>query len=1179
MLRRLLLPAGFAVMLFAMQTLALENELAEDHELSMEFVTPHTDWAQPYALGKVRLLYFGFASYRRGTEARDVIELMQRFDLEAEAAWTGGEFAFPAGEERIAGLLELPWDCFLFNGAPLTQLPTEAQDSVLQAVSAGAGLVLVGLDDERVVKPENRVAALPPFLANDPVGDAYEVGAGRAIRLPARPHIEFRPGWEVDYDYWVERVGRAVLWAGDKSPRVNLSVALETQDVDRADLLEQSVRIGLEGIDAPARLKLEVRLRREDGAVFTLHPAPESPTTFPFVQRYRSGNYHVDAIARSAGGVEAWATVPLNVTASRTVTAINLDTDWGEIGGTIAGTVSLTGEPGAGETVRVQLLDARQRILTQADRPVTDSTARFEFPVEDWMPMLLEVRALVMDGDEEVSSSYVYFRVTKRSGGRFNFVVWDYPLDTLGPYVEQQLARLGCTVQIQLRLPKGRPDLNLAASNIAQIPYTTRILTSWDDNGYMTWEDKGVVTQVCWNDEPAIDDCVDSIVSKCERSRQHGVLAYSLGDETVTKGSCVHPACLDAYRRYLRQEYGDIAALNESWGSSYASFEQVNLLVEGDNDEAAALEQKIYPRWYDRHAFKGYNFVKLCERFNAAFRRIDPEARVGVEGTDRVFADGADIDLICRTNGFWSPYPGPADEVIRSIADRDMMRGNFVGYLKDVDSLLHTYWRMVTRGADCVLWWRWDGFGANARFRGLLASHLAPWPAIKELQRDTQIVRDGLGSVLRECRREDDRIAILHSYPSTFADKIEPGLSWGDPSQALFVCGEYETAHKAWQQTLRALGLQFSYVTDRMLRQGEFQHQRYKVLILPQTEAIGPREAEAIRKFVADGGTLIADMRPGIYDGHCRPLAQGILDDVFGIQRTGREEATSRDVTVNGKLGDSQLVLSVADLTVDPAVRPTSGQPMGAADTVPVCIVNETGRGRAVLLNFAMYFLPTRVRRFWPHYRDGKVFHPVEQETPAAAADFVAALLAGAGVQPEAAVTDLEGNPVRDTEVIRWDGAGVDFLALFGGFGCKDEIVQVRLPHARHVYDLREHVYRGRKATFRVHKLPSRTTFVALSDRRLSAPRAQLSSDSVTGGERLSLQLAYPDSPARYAARLRVFQPDGTHAEWFDQVVIVGPQGASAVLPIARNDPVGVWTIRATDLYTDLATRVRFQVQ
>ncbi|MBM4081629.1 MAG: hypothetical protein FJ278_18135, partial [Planctomycetes bacterium] len=58
-----------------------EAEIEAEHNVVSEFVTPHTAWAKPYALGKTRALFFVRG---HGTDPREVCELMQRFDLDAK---------------------------------------------------------------------------------------------------------------------------------------------------------------------------------------------------------------------------------------------------------------------------------------------------------------------------------------------------------------------------------------------------------------------------------------------------------------------------------------------------------------------------------------------------------------------------------------------------------------------------------------------------------------------------------------------------------------------------------------------------------------------------------------------------------------------------------------------------------------------------------------------------------------------------------------------------------------------------------------------------------------------------------------------------------------------------------------------------------------------------------------
>ncbi|MFQ5808666.1 MAG: beta-galactosidase trimerization domain-containing protein, partial [Armatimonadota bacterium] len=848
----------------------------------------------------------------------------------------------------------------------------------------------------------------------------------------------------------------------------------------------------------------------------------------------RAGEYHIDVRARGKRTIEAWATTSFTVTSTRTVEAVELDRDWGEVGEAGPGQVRLAGDPAAGEMLRVRLMDRRGRVLAREDLRITAETVPFRFAIDAWMPMLLRVEAARRDGKQEVASTYSYFRVTRRNRGQFNFLVWDYPRGTLAPYGEQSLAKLGTTVQ----LSGGSPPLQLAAYNIAWVPYTTRIMSPKDENGIMQ--------PVCWNNEPAVQEYVQGIVDKYPPARQHGVFVYSLGDETVTRGSCVHPACLAAYRQYLQQEYGDIAALNASWGTDLPSFDAVTLSEPDDNDEQAALRAKNYPRWYDRQAFQCYNFVQFCKRFGEAYKRLDPLARTGFEGAGR-FRNGDDIDLIVRTNGFWSPYPGSADEVIRSIAPRGFPRANWMGYRKDADSLLSKYWRMITRGTDAVWWWRWDALG---RFNGFLAPHLGPFPATKDLAKDTEIVRDGLGTLLINSEMLDDGIALLYSMPSVYAARLEGGPSYGSS----------ESQHTAWYTAIRDLGLQFRYVTDRMLRLGEFDAGRYKVLILPQAEAVGPQEADVIREFARDGGTVIADIRPGLFDGHCKPLERGALDDMFGIERDGNQEAATGVAAIEGLLADVEVALTWDDAKVDPAVRMVQGQALGTCGETPLCMVNRVGRGQAALLNFAMASFPNIST-------DG---------APEEAATFIGALLASAGVRPAVQLTSGKRR-LRNVELVRWRNGDIELMALFRQSG-EPGRTRVTLPGEKHVFNLRGRRALGPLESFETRVIPSRATFFALlpgpaPGAKLELPRQSAPGRVVTG------RLSVPAAVGQHAFRIRATTPDGCPADWWDQVAIVGREPVEVQLPVAFNDPAGKWTVRAIDLYTNKATARQLTVR
>lgn len=1139
----------FAAVVFAVlasgNVTAAMSELEEDHELSMDYVTPHTDWAQPYILGKTRVLYFGWGfGPGHGTDTRDLIELMQRFDIEAQAAFYGqlcdspevGWHGGPAGVRRILRLLGQPYDCFIFHAVEPTRLPPEAQYRVLKSVTEGAGLVLIGVDDPRVLKPAHKIEPGPEFLAASSAGEAFAIKRGRGVRLPRRPDIKYRVGWDVEYDYWIERLGRAVLWAAAKEPPCQVSIEPEAEEIS-VERLPAAVKVTWQRVGQTPQMKearLWVRLRRDDGIIWELAKSQitgdkaESGAVNVTLPAVRAGDYYVEAFVDIDGRRAGWATRRVSVTSDRAVQAVTLERNWGEVGDPVKGAVSLAGPAGAGERVVVELVDVNGRVLVRKNLPSSGDRAAFELPTYPWMPMLLRVEGALVRANREISRRYEYYRVTRRNRGQWNFLVWDYPTGAAAPWAEKALAQIGCTIHLHW----GEPTLMAAAHNIAQVPYTTRILDPKDERGHML--------PFCWNDAEAVEKATRELAEKHRRSREHGVFVYSLGDEGVTRGSCLAPTCLAAYRQYLRQEYGDISALNASWGTNYSSFDEVELSRPDDNEERTALVNRNYPRWFDRQAFACWNLVQYCAKYRDAFAAIDPQARTGFEGTGRL-EDGDDFDLIVRTLGFWSPYPGPGDEIIRSIAPRDFPRANWMGYTKDADSLLRVFWRMVTRGMDAVWWWRWD---SSPPFRGLIAPHGGYYRAIKDMVADTRIVREGLGTLLIRSAMQDDGIALLYSFPSAYACRVEAGPGYGG----------YADAHVAWHAAIRNLGLQFGYVTDRQLRLGEFDPKRWKVVVLPRAEALGPKEAQVLRAFVENGGTLIADVRPGLFDNHCKPLERGCLDDLFGIRQTGNVAAAEAELRIGN--------LAAPACKVNPAVSLDGGTAAGRAGDVPVWISCKVGRGRAVLLNVSMSSFP----------KAGVA------ETPEAAYEVLAALFKEAGVQPRLSLRTAAGKPVRNCEIVRWLDGDIEIVALFREAGARESAVLV-LPRARHVYDLRANKYRGKAAKVAVEIIPCRATFLALCPSELGPPRVSLSKAAAAPGEVLVASVAAPGVGGQVAVKLALTGPDGTQADWLPQYVISGPRGAQVSFPVAYNDPRGRWLLTATELFSGKMSQASFVVK
>jgi len=1140
-------------------------ELEEDHALTFEVKTPHIRWARPYAKGTTRVLFFIGG---RDTVFRECVELMQRFDLKAEAVlwarivdskvdhWHGDE----AGVGRMAALLEKDWDVFVFLGISPEKMPGPLRQRMFEKVRGGAGMVLSGVAENEMPRNDEWVGGVP-FLAGVSGLEMFSLVKGRGARLPARPDIAYGEGWQNRYESWQEGLGRAMLWAAGKAPEGRLTFDLSAPFFSRQN--PGSVRIGWTGKSSVEKGRLELWIRQPAGWTA---PWPDGEIGFgETVERsfpgLPAGNYHLDGRVVSASDVETWATIPFQVVSGAMIARLDLLPDWGEIGGKIIGKVTLAGPPNAGENVRVQVLDANRRALLQRDMEPRESVD-FSFDIPPWLPMLTTVEASLMKGGEALFTASRYFRTTRRNRNQFNFLMWDVPRGTLAPYAEESLARTGVTLQ----LGQGNPPLYVAANAIAWVPYTTHIWAKLDA--------KGVMTPFCWNDVPAVWKKTTDTADQHKPSRRHGVFVYSLGDEIATRGACLADTCLDAYRRYLKETYGSLDALNRSWGTDFASWEAVGLSDPADPDETRSLKAENYPRWFDRQAFKSHNFVQYALQYAGAYQTMDPQAKTGFEGAGR-FASGDDVDWMVRNLGFWSPYPGTADEVVRSIAPRDFPRANWMGYTKDADSLLQKYWRMVTRGMDAVWWWRWECIG---RFHGWLAPDFRPYPAVKQILDDTRMVRGGLGDLLLQSQMQDDGIAMLYSYPSTFAHGLDEGAHFEG----------YEKAHLAWHKAIRDTGLQFSYVTDRMLRLGEFDPKRFRVLILSRAEAIGDREAEVIRVFAAQGGTVIADTRPGIYDDHCKKRKTGVLDDLFGVRRQGYAQAK---------------ILFGADkkspIAIDPGVAGAAGGGTAAGDLegVPVLIEKRVGKGRALLLNGDLGMLGL--------ISEGKAMAG-EQENKTVPTPFELAALdrilwKPAGVRPMIALTRDDGSAMRGVEIIRWKNGANEIVALFRQGG-NNESATVTLDREAYVYDLRNRKGLGLVRQFKTGILANRASFFAMLPEPASPLKVEVKSP-LKRGNVAQISLCAPEAQGTQAFTLvaRFPQPaeaprsgpffpttgypwtqgwlEGERREMMKRVVVVGREPVAVDLPVAFNDPKGEYEISAKELFSQRTVTARLRVE
>ena len=660
---------------------------------------------------------------------------------------------------------------------------------------------------------------------------------------------------------------------------------------------------------------------------------------------------------------------------------------------------------------------------------------------------------------------------------------------------------------------------------------------------------EGMMQPACWNDDAAIDAYIDKIVQRQVRTRDAGTFVYSLGDEGTTKGCCVHPACIEAYRAYLKDQYGAIAKLNASWGESYSSFADVDLLDRKDVTENGAVGQGKYARWYDRQAFSRYNLAMLTQRFVKAFAAFDKHAITGFEGTGGF---GDDIDLLLESMPFWSPYPSIGDDIIRSVTARNHIHANWMGYHKNADPLINYSWRMVMKEMDSIWWWRYDGCGS---WRGYIRPVLDFWPATAELCEEMRPVREGLGDLLLHSRVRHSGIAIYYSLPTALCGKL--GDNAGFPSPKF--------SHTRWLTSIYSQGLDVRYVTSGAIARGALKNDGYRTIVLCMASAMPTDDVNAIHAFVRDGGTVIADLRPAIMDGHCKPLERGALDDVFGIVRAPlRKAARTKVETITVPGLKAPVSLKGAELRIDTAVSAASAKALASVDGTPVMLVNQFGQGKAILANL-------------------EIADPLGDSGPEAPIlQVINGLLTDAGITPALRLRAPDGGPLPGFETRVWENGSMTIVGIwqtmavrfYGEDGIAKSTagkpVLATLPVDKVVYDLRNGHCLGSVREFRTSVQTGRANFFALLPKELAAPQLQFTSPPAPMQDTV-LAIKVPgiaDSATFAAVHAEVVAPDGWTPAWGRKPVILKGGTGQFTFRTARNDTPGAWRVRVKELFS-----------
>jgi len=660
------------------------------------------------------------------------------------------------------------------------------------------------------------------------------------------------------------------------------------------------------------------------------------------------------------------------------------------------------------------------------------------------------------------------------------------------------------------------------------------------------------------------DPCVNDPAYRAkmaDRMKRYGLVLrpYGVWDHTIIDefsltyfgdayDFCFGPHCLKKFREWAKPQYRDLAELNESYGTTFKTWDEVL-----PSTFREAQERGRYAGWADHRRFMELSVYDYFSWARAELRKLDPAAKISLSGTQLPHPyNGHDVWLRCKTfDGLWS-YRGYEQIVMHREWGKKSKPGWYDfpwrGYASRGPEVDQHYWEVALHGSTGAAYW-WFLNVVNPDWR---LSETGKWTdhASREL-------REGLGQLLLGCELEVAPIALHYSQASTRG------------SYARRAFQAWHGTRGNWSRLLLGLGLQHTFRSYEQLEKRQLQYPEARVLILPYSIAISDAEADAIREFVEAGGTVIADLQAGIMDEHCRARSQGALDDLFGIKRLDSKTGfVSGEPRLNPpdrwKLPATALDVKLAE----PSVVLAGGKSLIEGTGAPGVIVNRTGKGKTYYLNFSMAKFGTLIKR--------GTHDPIMQ--------LIGQVLSDSGVRPPVRIHRMDGTQLLDIDVFSYRAGKQWYVGLLPRWkGEENEKVAVGINFGKKLFvrELRSGKDYGRVRTIQVELTRPYTQLLAAMPARADGLDADVTPSLKQGGT-ATLRFALRTErgkPGMRVVRVTVDDPDGEPVHRFEKNLRVEDGQGEMRMFIARNDPAGTYTVVARDVASGEQRELTFDVQ
>ncbi|MCE5238801.1 beta-galactosidase [bacterium] len=963
-----------------------------------------------------------------------------------------------------------------------------------------------------------------------------------------------------DYDYYLQLAVRLILWGAKKTPPAQVTTAggeMTTATVGQTGKLALNVRaaqavpgatvaLALGGPGWPVCASQPLNLQAGDNAVALALPA------------LPAGQHWANVRVQAGGKTLGFASLGVEVASPVTIKSLELTQPSFSLAEPIKGKLVVDG-PVSGASVALSARDSNGRLLGTAKVAVAGAETEFSVPVIPSSTIIGWLTADLLQGGKAVASEQRDFSMNNLYAPRddVQYVMWQgYGNSFLAPMIAESFSANG----IDAFYDGGSVGYGPYA-NQWWLPYATRYVdtkTDWYQEK-PTRQAGDLVRDPCLTN-PEYRQKVTETLTKCAvRGLQYSTSDFTLGDENHFVAGrwdlCFSDTCVADFQRWARETYGSLDKLNAAWGSRFANWSD----VKPQTLEEAQKTGNLVP-WVDHRLHMESVWAGIHDFSREVIKQTVPHARVGYEGSDTVATSWQADDYwqlaraMSLNNIYYRDFLSLA---VRDFSTPDTLLGAgwFGGYAGNRNEPFMRWfpWRTLFKGANSF--WVWCGYG-NAG--SVMAWDTSLYPFFKAACEEVGEIKQGPGKLLMNAERQHDGIALLWSDSSVHLATATAGFP------------DIDTTLSSMVMMLHDCGLEAKVLSYAEVRQGKLTNDQFKVLLLPSAQALSAAEVAAIKQFAANGGTVIADLRPGVTDEHGKPYATPALDELFGVSQTAAFAKATGSLDFAGAPETSGAGLKADNVLVDGSLKAAAGKALAQVGSAPVLVAHASGKGKALLLNLSLQGyskLPKVEGQEFAGWNEGAGYRA-----------FLAGVLKTAGIEPVVRV--LPDAP--HVEVSRFRRGGAEYIGIVQSLpfdtlaytnktapALQPRAVTVDFGRKAHLYDVRAGKYLGEVQNLRTKLTPGLAHLYALLPYRVEGLRVTAPAQA-TAGQALTCQVALQAKGrlGDHVVRMQVFGPDGKERPWYARNLMTQAAGAQGRLTLALDDAPGAWKIVARDVAT-----------